>query len=547
MRAVIYARYSTDLQREASIDDQVRICRQRIEREGWSLVATYSDAATSGASRFRPGYQKLLEDIRAGAFDVVTAEALDRLSRDQEDVAALYKHLTFAGVKLVTLAEGEINELHVGLKGTMNALFLKDLAHKIRRGLEGRVRKGKSGGSIPYGYRVARRLDDRGELMRGDRIIDEGEAAIIRRIYQSFADGKSPRAIARELNLGGNKGPGGRTWADTSIRGNGRRGCGILRNDVYIGRLIWNRQRFLKDPKTGRRVTRINPKGEWVVTEVPAWRIVSQDLWDKVQARFEEIEARPATRRARATRFWEHRRPKHFLTGLVRCAACGSTYAPSGRHYLSCSAARRKGTCLERKGISRTSLEGIILDGLKRHLMAPELVKEFVRAYHTELNQSRLHAEVRSADKRRELESVGRKLDGLIDAIAEGLRAPGLQGKLDELTAQKGKLLIELEQEEAPLPRIHPDLAELYRKKVECLEEALQSDATRQEAVEILQQMIDGVTVRWRDDAFEIELIGEIANMVALSSLDSGTAAPGFRRSVKVVAGEGLEPPTRGL
>src|SRR6266478_5132375 len=154
MRAAIYARYSTDLQREASIEDQVRVCRQRIKREGWKLGATYSDAASSGASRLRPGYQKLLEDARAGAFDVVVAEALDRLSRDQEDVAGLFKHLSFAGVTMVTLAEGDISELHVGLKGTMNALFLKDIGKKTWRGLEGRVRQGRSGGGLCFGYDV---------------------------------------------------------------------------------------------------------------------------------------------------------------------------------------------------------------------------------------------------------------------------------------------------------------------------------------------------------------------------------------------------------
>src|SRR5215472_1621023 len=127
MRAAIYARYSSDLQRDASIEDQVRLCKSRIQREGWSLSAAYTDRAQSGASRLRPGYQSLLEDALKGRFDLVLTEALDRLSRDQEDTAALYKQLTFAGVKLVTLAEGEITELHVGLKGTMNALFLKDL------------------------------------------------------------------------------------------------------------------------------------------------------------------------------------------------------------------------------------------------------------------------------------------------------------------------------------------------------------------------------------------------------------------------------------
>ncbi len=90
MRAAIYARYSSDNQREASIEDQIRVCRERIEREGWSLVEVYADAAVSGATTLRPGYQKMLEDARNGGFDVVVAEALDRLSRDQEDVAGLY-------------------------------------------------------------------------------------------------------------------------------------------------------------------------------------------------------------------------------------------------------------------------------------------------------------------------------------------------------------------------------------------------------------------------------------------------------------------------
>ena len=93
MRAAVYARYSTDLQSAASIEDQVRLCKERVAREGWTLVATYNDRGKSGASTLRPGYQRLLEDARNGCFDVVVAEALDRLSRDQEDIAALYKRL----------------------------------------------------------------------------------------------------------------------------------------------------------------------------------------------------------------------------------------------------------------------------------------------------------------------------------------------------------------------------------------------------------------------------------------------------------------------
>ena len=137
LRCALYARYSSDQQRAASIEDQFRVCREHAEREGWTIAATYKDSAISGDSVIlRPGIQELLEDARRGLFEVVVAEALDRVSRDQADVAILYKHLRFAGVPVVTLAEGEINELHVGLKGTMNALFLKTLRRR-RTGASG--------------------------------------------------------------------------------------------------------------------------------------------------------------------------------------------------------------------------------------------------------------------------------------------------------------------------------------------------------------------------------------------------------------------------
>src|SRR5262245_32571317 len=127
MCAVIYARFSTELQSASSLDDQVRLCRERIERDGHELVQVYKDRAVSGATLMRKGIQALMHDAARGDFNLGYAEALDRLSRDQEDVAGIFKRLRFADVKIVTLAEGEIGELHVGLKGTMNALFLKDL------------------------------------------------------------------------------------------------------------------------------------------------------------------------------------------------------------------------------------------------------------------------------------------------------------------------------------------------------------------------------------------------------------------------------------
>jgi site-specific DNA recombinase len=124
------------------------VCATHAEREGWSVVETYADSAISGATAIRPRYQALLSDARAARFDMIIAESLDRFSRDQEHIAAFYKQVSFAGITVVTLAEGPISELHVGLKGTMSALYLKDLAKKTHRGLEGRVRAGRSAGGL---------------------------------------------------------------------------------------------------------------------------------------------------------------------------------------------------------------------------------------------------------------------------------------------------------------------------------------------------------------------------------------------------------------
>ena len=201
MRAVIYARYSTDLQSASSIDDQVRLCRERVERDGHDLVQVYSDRAVSGASLMRPGIQALLQDAARGKFDLVYAEALDRISRDQEDVAGFFKRMRFGGVTIITLAEGEISELHVGLKGTMNALFLKDLADKTRRGLRGRVEAGRSGGGNSYGYDVVRNLRADGTVEAGERRINPDGANIVRRVFNEYKDGFSPREIAKRASV----------------------------------------------------------------------------------------------------------------------------------------------------------------------------------------------------------------------------------------------------------------------------------------------------------------------------------------------------------
>ncbi|GGG66335.1 hypothetical protein GCM10011415_11380 [Salipiger pallidus] len=121
----------------------------------------------SGASHLRPGFQAMQQSAMKGQFGIIDAEALDRLSRDQERIAALHKRMSFLDVSVVTKAEGEINEMYIGLGGTMSALFPEQRAQKTHRGLEGRVRDRTPSGGISYGYRAVRALRTNGTVTTG--------------------------------------------------------------------------------------------------------------------------------------------------------------------------------------------------------------------------------------------------------------------------------------------------------------------------------------------------------------------------------------------
>jgi site-specific DNA recombinase len=204
MRAAIYPRYSSENQREESIEDQIEVCRRYAARLGFEVTATFNDRAISGSNNNRPGYQQMLAEARRGSFDAVIVEAVDRLARKLADIAGVHDELSFHRASLHAVNVGAITTMHVGMLGTMAQIFLSDLRSKTKRGQLGRVLQGNSAAGKAFGYDVVEGTE------RGGRTINQAEARIVERIFTMFASEVSPRVIARRLNEEGVPGPEGR-------------------------------------------------------------------------------------------------------------------------------------------------------------------------------------------------------------------------------------------------------------------------------------------------------------------------------------------------
>ena len=421
----------------------------------------------------------------------------------------------------------------------MNALFLKDLADKTRRGLRGRVSEGRSAGGLCYGYDVVHQFDARGERVRGGRSINEAEATIVRRIFGEFAAGKSPRRIAFYLNREAIPGPRGGQWDASTINGSAARGTGILNNELYVGRLVWNRLRYVKDPNMGRRISRPNAPDRLIVQEVSELGVVSQELWDAVKDRQRSLKRNTRPDLAKKP-FWARQRPRFLITGLAKCGACGSSYVKISAKLFGCAAARNRGTCNNRLNIRLDTLEGMILDGLRNRLMAPEPFKAFCEEFHREMNRLRIDANAAAEVQRSELDRVERRIRRIVALIGEDdapLRA--LKQELVSLEAQQLALQQELAARDAPAPLIHPNLAEVYRQQVERLHEALQEPATHDEAFELIRSLIDEIQLIPEDGELRVELHGALAGILALSASKTpgGRDAAGLAEQIKMVAG----------
>lgn len=501
MRATLYARYSTDKQRETSIADQLRAAQARCEREGWPIVATHADEGVSGSTpvALRRGGKALLADALAQRFDILVVEGLDRLSREIGEAEQLVKRLEHRGIRIIGTSDGYDTEAK-GRKvmriarGLVNELYLDDLREKTHRGLAGQFGRGFHVGGVQYGYRSEPSADGRGRHLA----IDEAQAATVRWIHEQFADGHSTKAITHQLNALGTPAPRGGTWAVSCIQGSIARGLGLLNAEIYRGYVTWNKRQWLKDPDTGKRRYVERPRAEWQTREQPALRIVSEALWQRVRDRQRRGHGRRPGSAGKTPRTF-------FGNGVLRCATCAGAVVAINAQRYGCSVRKDRGpaACAQSMTVKRDVLDKRLIAELRAELLAPGALTELQREVRT-LVASQLRAQATGGDDaRKRLQALQGEIARLVDAVAQIGLSSALQARLRAAEAEREALELVVASQAAPQHTgsvLLADVTARYRRLVLQLQQVLEEEADRDRTRAILSDIV-GTVVIGRDES----------------------------------------------
>jgi site-specific DNA recombinase len=559
-RCAIYARFSTDMQRATSLDDQIRNCRRFAAQMGWQILDehVYQDTALSGFGvEQRPAYQRLVATALAAVppFTAILVDDLSRLSRDLVETLSLFRRLQRHGVELVAVTDGiqtshQMAKLQITVKGLVNELYLDDLRDKTHRGLTGRALAGRSTGGRLFGYRTSRGPDG------ADWVVFEPEAEIVRRVFRLYADGLSMKAITAKLNAEGlsfpgkatRHGPMRRGWAVSTIHT-------IVANEKYLGRWVWNKTMFVKDPVTGKRTPVARSKDDWVVEDRPDLAIVDADLWNRVHERLRAVRTAYGARatqprpRGQAPEMYS----PHLLSGLIRCAICGArvTIQTSqrkkqgivyryGRYRCSFHVTKGPAICANSMSIRQDVLEAKLVEKFHSAL-TPEMIDALV----TGTNQLLRHLDDVPPQEIsalvHERQQVERELSNLVAFVTQGdLSSPRLR---DEIRAREQRLaeldhrLDRLRAATQPAPR-QIDRAWVVAR-LHTLRELLARDpaGARRE----IQKHIEDLRVAPAPDVGD-----RVVRVTGRPKIDGLLGAEEAVR-LQLVAGAGFEPATFGL
>ena len=435
MKAAAYARYSSDNQREVSLDDQINACKKYAQKNNILIDERhiYTDAATSGSLRDRTGLNRLKEDARAGLFDIVIVDDLSRLDRNASRTLTTIQELIYLGVSLRSVAENldtsnEDSKLSYQVKAIMNESFIDDLRKKTIRGQLGQKQRGYFVAEAAFGYKsepVGILIADKKGRLRPEgykmRIV-EHEATIVKRIFQMCADGKSTNKIVKTLNeeeIQSSKHEK-HGWNTSTI-------YRILRNEKYIGKWVWGKRQNRLDPITGIIKQRLRPEGPLYEGFYEELRIIPEELWDKVQKRLEEIsETGPAKKGkkgfSKTQNSYVKKFPHELLSGAMICSLCGCSIGKVGGKaggYYGCLKAARRG-CSNKILVRKSVAEQIILSEVAK-LIGDSASIKYVLSRVEELSAKLICTVPKEIQtKKTEQAQLKKRINNFVSFISEG-------------------------------------------------------------------------------------------------------------------------------
>ena len=416
MNAVIYARYSSDSQREESIEGQLRECREYAERNNMTIVGTYIDRALSAKTADRPEFQHMIKDSAKELFEIVLVWKLDRFSRDRYD-SAHYKHiLKKNGVKVVSAKE-HISEgpegiiLEAMLEGYAE-FYSAELSEKIHRGQKENALKGKNnGGGVPLGYL----LDKKAQKLA----IDPTTAPLVVEVFEKYADGKSVRSIVEDFNARGLKTKRGQPFNINSF-------SSLLKNRKYIGEYRY----------------------QDVVIEGGVPAIVPEELFNRVQERMEKNRHAPAMAKAKED---------YLLTTKLFCGKCermmvgesGKSHTGAMHYYYKCSGAKRLKDC-DKKAVRKDWIERVVVHLTMQRVMDEEKINRLIDAILVMQEQE----DTTTPALRSQLAETESSIGNILKAIEQGIFTPSTKQRLDELEARKEEILVNIQTAELQKPKL---------------------------------------------------------------------------------------------
>lgn len=464
VKAGVYLRQSTiDGQNYESVEEQLEFIRHRLN-SSQIRSALYPQVKIIIADEFiyldrgktgrvgRDNYDAFKRAIQIGEFRVGLVYDLSRLTRELGSLLDAYNLAQAYNVELVSVSESisshtEGARIHFIAKGMANEMQSESTSRQTRRGLELRALSGKSTGNNPFGYSSVSENPNKPrephEPANRMVVVDQEAAKIVQRIFELYdSSNQGVDSIARILNKEGSLSPSKRKWTGRTI-------YGILNQPKYIGIWIYGRTCTKRDSTRDRLVQVVRPQNEWVVQVRDHLRIISQELWEKVQEKLKSVELVRRQARNKAESIWGKNRglANHLFTGSMICGECGGNFMTiSGKAggYLGCRSANRIGSCKNKRMVQINWVEYTLLKDLRGWLSDPKTVDRICSQYNERIAQRLSVIPQKIQEVEKDLSKVEKNIANFVHFIAEGNASDTVSSALKTAEERKSSLEAQL-------------------------------------------------------------------------------------------------------